>query len=49
MEFYVVDVESPHNVIIRRPWLYMMKVVSSTCHQLVWNPTPTGTADIRGD
>ena len=35
LEFYVVDIESPHNAILGRPWLYMMKVVSSTYHQLV--------------
>jgi len=34
-EFYVVDVESPHNVILGRLWLHMMKVVLSTYHQLV--------------
>jgi len=49
MEFYVVDVESPHNAILKRSWLYMMKVVPSTYHQLVQYPTPTGTTDIRGD
>jgi len=48
-EFYLVDVESLHNTTLRRPWLYMMKFVPSTYHQLVWYPTPTGTTDIRGD
>ena len=26
-EFYVIDVESPHNAVIGRPWIHMMKVV----------------------
>jgi len=29
-EFYMVDVESPRNTILGRPWLHMMKAVSST-------------------
>ena len=48
-EFYLVDVEFSHNAILRRPWLHMMKVVSSADHQLVQYPTPVGAADIRGD
>ena len=47
-EFYVVDVASIHNAILRRPWLHIMKDVPSTYHR-VWNPTPSGMADIRGD
>ena len=39
----------PHNAILARPWLYMMKDVPSTYHQIVRYPTLTGTADIRGD
>jgi len=31
-EFYVVDVESSHNVILERPWIHMMKAVLSTYH-----------------
>ena len=49
MKFYVVDVESPHNAILRRPWLHIMKVIPSTYHHLVRYPTLTGTTDIRGD
>ena len=49
MEFDVVDVECPHNMILGRLWLYMMKVVQSTYHQLVRYPTPTDTTDIRGN
>ena len=42
MEFYMVDVESPHNAILERLWHHMMKLVPSTYHQLVWYPSPTG-------
>ena len=49
MEFYMVDMESPYNVILGRSWLHMIKVVLSTYHQLVQYPTMTGTANIRGD
>ena len=45
----MIDMESPHNVILRRLWLHMMKVISSTYHQLVWHLTLTERADIRGD
>ena len=45
----MVDVESPPNAILRRPWLHMVKVVSFIYHQLVQCPTPTGTANIRGN
>jgi len=31
-EFYVVDVESPHNAILGRLWLHMIKVIPSTYH-----------------
>jgi len=48
-KFYAVDVESPHNAILGRPWLHIMKVVPSTYHHLVQYPTPTGMIDIRGD
>jgi len=48
-EFYAIDIESPHNAILGRPWIHMMKVVLSSYHQLLWYPTPTGTTDIKGD
>ena len=49
MEFYMVDMEFPHNAILRRPWFHMMKAVLSTYHQLVLYPTLFGTINIRGD
>ena len=48
-EFYVIDMESPHNAILKWLWLHMMKVVPSTYRQLVRYLTVIGTANIRGD
>ena len=45
----MVDVESPYNAILGRPWLYIVKVVLLTYHQLLCYFTPTETTDIRGD
>lgn len=47
--FYVLDVGSPHNVILGRLWIHLMRAITSTYHQLVRYPTPDGPADIRGD
>ena len=47
-EFYMIDVESPHNVILGRLWIHMIKVVPSSYHQLLRYPTLTGTVGIRG-
>ena len=48
-ELMVVDAPSAYNMIVRRPWLHSMKVVSSTYHQKVKYPTATGVDEIRGD
>jgi len=32
---YVIDVASPHNAILGRPWIHAMKVVPSSYHQLL--------------
>ena len=48
-EFYVIDVESPYNAILGRPWIHMMKVIPSSYHQLQQYPTPTRTANTWGD
>ena len=48
-DFYVMDVPSPHNAILGRPWIHMMRVITSTYHQLLCYPTREGTMDIRGD
>ena len=33
IEFHVVDVESPFNVILRRPWITALNAVPSVVHQ----------------
>ena len=32
IEFYMIDTESPHNVILERPWIHMMKAIPSSYH-----------------
>ena len=46
---YVIDMESPNNAILERSWIHMIKVVTSSYHQLLRYPTLTRTADIRGN
>ncbi|GFY95046.1 hypothetical protein Acr_10g0004310 [Actinidia rufa] len=41
-EFLVVNVSSPYNAIICWTWLYLMKVIPSTYHQLICFLTPRG-------
>ena len=48
-ESRVLNIKSPYNVILGRPWIHMMRVVMSTHHQLLKYPTPSGMANIRGD
>ncbi|XP_026420549.1 uncharacterized protein LOC113316603 [Papaver somniferum] len=45
----VVDVESPYNSLIVRPWLHSILGVSSTFHQCIKFPLPQGVGIIRGD
>lgn len=47
--FYVLDVGSPHNIILKRPWIHMMRAITSIYHQLVRYPTSDGPAGIRGE
>ena len=49
MEFIILDVPSPYNVVLGRSGIHMMRAVSSTHHQLLKYPMPSGTANIRGD
>jgi len=44
-----MDIESPNNVILKRPWFHMMKSMTSTYHQLVRYTTLTGMTDIKED
>ncbi|XP_026416462.1 uncharacterized protein LOC113311886 [Papaver somniferum] len=44
----VVDVESPYNALIGRPWVHGVKGVASTYHQMIRFPMPSGIGEIRG-
>ena len=48
-EFSILDVPSPYNTILGRPWIHMIRVVPSTHHQLLKYSTPFGKANIGGD
>lgn len=48
--FLVVDVPSPYNAIMGRPWLHQLRAVSSTLHQVLKFPNKEGGIEtIRGD
>uniref|UniRef100_A0A2N9FHX8 RNase H type-1 domain-containing protein n=1 Tax=Fagus sylvatica TaxID=28930 RepID=A0A2N9FHX8_FAGSY len=49
VEFLVVDCLSAYNVIIGRPTLNKLRVVTSTYHLLVRFPTEHGIGELRGD
>ncbi|XP_026384339.1 uncharacterized protein LOC113279911 [Papaver somniferum] len=46
--FCVVDVESPYNALIGRPWLHIILGVDSTFHQCIKFALPQGVGIIRG-
>ncbi|XP_028075783.1 uncharacterized protein LOC114278016 [Camellia sinensis] len=48
MEFLVVKLPSPDNLIMGRTWLHAMQAVPSTYHQLLCFPTEYGIEQIRG-
>lgn len=48
-KFLMVNVPSPYNAIMGRTWLYHMKAIPSTYHQLIRFPTLGGVGEIRGD
>ncbi|XP_028124106.1 uncharacterized protein LOC114321163 [Camellia sinensis] len=47
VEFLVVKLPSPYNVIMGRTWLHIMQVVPSTYHQLMRFPTAHGVEEIH--
>ncbi|XXG88875.1 hypothetical protein AAC387_Pa12g1022 [Persea americana] len=49
VDFLVVDVPSPYNVIMGRTWLHGMEAVPSTCHQKLKFPleNPSGRTDVH--
>ena len=48
VEFVVVKLPSPYNLIMRRTWLHTIQVIPSTYHQLLRFPTEHGIEQIRG-
>ncbi|GMP65865.1 hypothetical protein CsSME_00026480 [Camellia sinensis var. sinensis] len=48
VEFLVVRLPSPYNLIMGRLWLHTLQAVPSTCHQLLCFPTEYGIEQIRG-
>ena len=48
-EFCILDVQSLYNAILGRSWIHMMRGISSTHHQLLKYPTPSGMDNKRGD
>ena len=49
VDFIVVDTYSPYTVIIARPWLHTLGVVSSTLHQKIKYPFGGKIEEILGD
>ncbi|XP_026378523.1 uncharacterized protein LOC113272956 [Papaver somniferum] len=47
--FCVVDVASPYEAIIRRPWIAKIKGVASTYHHRLRYPMYKGIAEVVGD
>ncbi|XP_026420369.1 uncharacterized protein LOC113316397 [Papaver somniferum] len=45
----IVDVESPYNMLLGRPWVHAIKGVASTLHQCLRFPIPSGIGEIKGD
>ena len=49
VDFIMVDAYSPYTIIVARPWLHALEVVSSTLHQKVKYPSGGQVEEIRGD
>ena len=49
VDFIIVDAYSPYTAIVARPWLYTLRVVSSTMHQKVKYPSGCQIKEILGD
>ncbi|XP_026416222.1 uncharacterized protein LOC113311623 [Papaver somniferum] len=45
----VIDIKSPYNMLLGRPWVHTIKVVASTLHQCIRFPIPSGIGEIKGD
>ena len=49
VDFIVVDTFSPYMAIMGRPWLYTLRVVSSTLHQKMKYPSGGQVLEILGN
>ncbi|XP_026439180.1 uncharacterized protein LOC113337811 [Papaver somniferum] len=49
MTLCVVDIESPYNMLLGKPWVHAIKYVASTLHQSIIFQTPSGIGKIKGD
>ena len=49
INFIVVHTFFPYTIILSRPWIHAMGVVSSTLHMKVKFPTEDGIVMVRGD
>ncbi|XP_026441501.1 uncharacterized protein LOC113340591 [Papaver somniferum] len=45
----VLDIESPYNMLLGRPWVHGLNAVTSTLHQCIRFQIPSGIGEIRGD
>ncbi|XP_026428951.1 uncharacterized protein LOC113324883 [Papaver somniferum] len=45
----VVDIDSPYNMLLGRPWVHAIKAVASKLHQCIRFPIPSGIGEIKGD
>ena len=49
VDFIVVDAYSPYTAIVARPWLHILRAVSSTLHQKIKYPSKGQIEEILGD
>ncbi|XP_026444138.1 uncharacterized protein LOC113344359 [Papaver somniferum] len=47
--FSVVEVDTPYNAIIGRPWIHGVRGITSTFHQCIRFPVPNSIGEIKGD
>jgi len=48
-KFQVVEMDMAYNMILGRPWIHEMNIVSSTQHQVIKFPSQWKIRQIRGD
>ena len=49
VDFLVIDQPSAFNVVLDRPSLKALKVITSICHLLMKFPTPKGMGQVHGN